>query len=104
MTSRASAEYYLSRVIEGDEYVSEQSVSLNSASVALSLPTGANVVKVRAMGGDVYLSINVDASADSGIAIPENYIDIIGPIRNLHSLQVYGVSPAKAHVTFYRSK
>lgn len=86
----------------GLTYLGQQAITMNSASQALTLPTGANFVEISAESGAVYYTINATASANSGGYVPEDQVRYLPKVENLTSLQVYGVSPAIAHVNYYQ--
>jgi len=86
----------------GLTYKGEQSITMNGASQAATLPSGTNFVMIAAEGGDVRFTINAAASATSGGYVPENLHNFIIKLANLASLAVFGESPAVAHLIYFQ--
>ncbi len=81
-------------------FIKEQTITGNGASQPATLPSGVSTIWVTAEGGAVYVSVNGEASAASGIYIPDGQPRLIGPYSNLTSLGVFATSPAKAHLVY----
>lgn len=85
-------------------YMGEDYKALASASVAATIPLGSTTALIRAEGGAVYWTVNNAgaASATSGGYVADGQVGVVLTISNLTSLKLYGVSPAKAHIEFYK--
>lgn len=89
-------------VFEGVRYLGEQSIAMNGSSQACTLPADTNMVEIAAEGGDVRYTVNAAASADSGGYIPSGQKGYVFKLSNLTSLALFGASPAKAHMLYYK--
>jgi hypothetical protein len=89
-------------VYGGLTYLGEQTITGNSANQNATLPTGTNMVLLSAESGAMRFTINAAATANSGGYVPENTQVWIIKLANLTSLGIYGVSPAKVHITYYQ--
>jgi hypothetical protein len=86
----------------GRTYLGEQSITMNGATQACTLPTGTNEVEIRAEGGAVRWTINSSATLNSGGYAPDGGIGVVFKLANLTSLAVFGASPAIAHLVYYQ--
>lgn len=100
MTKNVDGVYAQEVVVIGLTYLGEQSITMNGASQAATLPTGTNFVEISAEGGVVRFTINDDASADSGGYVPEDNTRYIPKLDNLTSLALFGESPVVAHLIY----
>lgn len=65
----------------------------------------ATIVEIRARAGDVYFSINAGpgmCNATSPGFVPENGGEIIGPLHNLVTIELFGDNGAFAHIMYFR--
>ena len=84
-------------------YISGLSVDCDGTSQSVAVPSSASIVEIRAEGGAVYFAINPPGFAIAGAPgyIPEDGAEIIGPLSNLTSLDVSGVTNTTAHIMFF---
>lgn len=84
-------------------YLAETTIDGNDASQAVNLPNGTQIVEMRPEGGLMYFSINGNpAMASSGGYIPEDGAEIVGPLANLNSLNVWAATNTTVHILFFR--
>lgn len=85
-------------------YITGTTITLAGASVSVTIPESTNTFWIRPEGGAVYYAINdSSASANSPGYIPEDFIEIRGPIGNLTSLHVFGGVGVSVHIQFSRN-
>ena len=85
------------------EFLGGEKLDMDGTSIALTIPSSTSVVEIRASGVAVYFQINQPgfATANSHGYLPDGGAEIIGPIFNLSSLDVYGEAGAYAHVIYF---
>ena len=73
-------------------------------SVAAALPANATIIRIGALGGDVFYEINGSvASAASPGVVPEDTVQDVGPIYNLTAFCVFGGgATVYAHLQYFR--
>lgn len=83
------------------KYLGLEMLDPNGASVDATIPAGANIVQIRARGGDIYYQPNLGFANANSMYLPTGGADIVGPISNLDSLHVYGLAGAYAHISYF---
>jgi hypothetical protein len=84
-------------------YIGEEAITLDGANQdALTIPSTASIVELRAETAAVYFSINGAATVNSGGYIPADQGEIIGPLANLNSVGVFASAAAVVHVIYFR--
>lgn len=85
------------------EHLGTERLTMDSSDQAATIPAGAEIIEITAGAGDVWYNVNLGfADATSGVLVPQNATRIQGPLSNIASLHVYGVSPAIAYLQYYR--
>ena len=84
-------------------YISGLRVTCNGEQT-VALPSTATCIYIRANGGDVYYDLNeTTANTTSPGYVPEDALEVIGPMSNLDALTVYGSgATVYAHIEFWR--
>jgi hypothetical protein len=85
------------------EHLGGERIAMDSTDQPANIPNGTDTIYMRAFGGDVYWQFNLGfaSGTNSNGVTPENFIDVIGPLANLTSLNFYGTTGA-IHVQYLR--
>lgn len=86
------------------EYIFGEVLTLDGADVAGGLPPGTDTIYMRARGGNAWWNINLGFAngENSGGFTPENWVEVIGPIVNLNSINFYGAVGVFIHVHYMK--
>lgn len=84
------------------EYLGMEMLEPDAASMAANPPSQANIVQIRARGGDIYFQFNLGFANANSMYLPQNAAELIGPLSNLNALHVYGAAAAYAHIMYFR--
>jgi len=85
------------------KYLGGTSMTMDETSQTVAIPDRAHILEIRAEGGAVYFALNFAfAAANSPGYIPDGGGEIIGPLSNLNSLEVFGSAAVVAHRMYCR--
>ncbi len=84
------------------EYILGEILTMDGIDIAGTLPAGTDTIYLRSRGGDAYWNINFGAASGVNSAgfTPENWVEVIGPIVNLNSINFYGAVGVFVHIHY----